>query len=786
MQDLRNADCILIMGSNMAEAHPVAFRFVVAAREQGATVLHVDPRYTRTSALADLHVPLRPGSDIAFLGGLIRHVLEGGHAFIDYVRAYTNAAFVVREEFRDTEDLDGLYSGFDPEAARYDAASWDFLRDADGRPVRDETLAHPRCVWQLLRRHFARYTPEVVAEICGMPAEMLERVARALVENSGRERTSTICYAVGWTQHTKGVQNIRAAAILQLLLGNVGRPGGGILALRGHANIQGATDLATLYHVLPGYLPAPRAGADGVTLADYLAANRRGGAWSRLPAFVVSQLKAWFGAAATRENDFGHGWLPRATGDHSFQAMFEKMSRGGIDGFVVIGQNPAVGAPNAQVARAALAKLRWLVVRDYFELETAAFWKPEAGVDPTTIDTEVFLMPAASSFEKDGSLTNTQRLVQWHDRAVPPPGDARSDLHFIWQLGRRLKARATERDRDAPLRALTWDYPADSAGAPSAEAVLREINGFEVATGRHVASPDALCDDGSTACGSWIHAGIFPAPGDNRAASRRRGDGPYDPGWGFAWPQNRRILYNRASADPDGRPWSERKRLLAWDEATGRFGGNDVPDFDAAAPPRESAMRAFVMLEDGVASLFAAKGLADGPLPAHYEPIESPVRNRLYGRQRNPAAKTFLPDDAMNRLAAIADQRYPIVLTTNRLTEHHLTGVMTRWLPWLAELVPELFVEIGVELARERGIANGDRVVVATPRGEVRAKALVTPRMRPLRTGGKRLHVAALPWCFGFQGLVTGDVVNDLTSMVGDPNVGIQETKALLCDVRRA
>ncbi len=726
VQDLVNADAILIMGSNMAEAHPVAFRFVMQARERGAEVVHVDPRFTRTSACASLYVPIRPGTDIAFLGGLVRHVLEQGLFFREYVEAYTDAGFLVRE---DGEEL---------------------ARGPDGQPRR-VGLDHPMSVLSVLRRHYERYTPERVSEVCGTPVELFQRVAATLARASGRERTTTICYAVGWTQHTHGVQNIRAAAMLQLLLGNVGRPGGGILALRGHANIQGATDLASLYHVLPGYLPAPREAPEHASQAAYLAREtKRAGGWSGTPRYLASLLTAWYGRPDA------YDLLPKSDRDRSFQAMVEAMDAGEVKGCLVIGQNPAAGAPNAAFARRALRKLEWLVIRDYYELETAAVWKEEAGGTPEECATEVFLMPAAMAAEKAGSLTNTMRLVQWHEKAADPPGDARSELWFLHQLALRL--------RDV-IPHLCWDYPEVAHGEPDARAVLREINGVRVADGAGIESPADLKDDGSTAAGSWIHAGIFPSPDRLRAAARSAG-GPEDAGWAWSWPMNRRMLYNRASVDPaTGAPWSERK---AWRGA--------VPDGDAAHP--------FLMLEDGVARLFAP-GLADGPLPRHYEPVESPVGgNLLEAARANPRLKQFAAHG--NPLAEPADPRWPFVLTTYRLTEHHLTGVMTRWLPWLAELMPELFCELSPELAEARGIRNGDRVLISTPRGEVRAKALVTPRLRPFRLGPRTVHAVGLPWHFGYAGLVRGDVVNDLSAMVGDPNVSIQETKAFVCDVRKA
>jgi len=778
--DLLNSDCIVIQGSDMAECHPVAFRFVVEAKERGATVIHVDPRFSRTSALADLHVPIRPGSDVAFLGGLIRHVLENERYFKEYVAAYTNAAELLRDDFQDTEELDGLFS---------DASTWAY---AGGR---DETLQHPRCVFQVLRRHFARYTPEMVEEVCGIAPQLFARVAAAICGASGRERTTAWCYAVGWTQHTTGVQIIRAAAILQLLLGNIGRPGGGILALRGHATIQGSTDIPTLYNLLPGYLRMPDAREPHETLARYLDAEFPTTGWmANGPKYAVSLLKAWFGDAATAANDYGFGWLPRISGDHSHLPIFVRMRDGGVRGLFVMGQNPAVGGQNARLQRRALQELDWLVVRDFFETETAGFWRRSPEVEggdvlPRDIKTEVLFLPAAATLEKEGSYTNTHRLVQWHDKAVDPPGDARSELDFMVDLGRRLKELYADSplERDRAVRALRWDHA-------SADDVLAEINGFRVADGAPVSGFAELRDDGSTACGCWIYSGIRPEPGRNLARAREADAAAGNHlGWGFAWPANRRVLYNRASADPAGQPWSEAKRLIAWDAEARRWTGDDVPDFPLGKPPdapadpngrgvdAHSGADPFLMQADGRGWLFAPRGLKDGPLPTHYEPIESPVENPLYRQSTNPLAEIWRRDD--NRLNRRDEGRFPYVITTYRLTEHHTAGGMTRWLPWLAELQPELFCEIGSELAAEKGVRNGDWVTISTARGEVEARALVTERIKPLRMGRRRVHQVGLPWHWGWQGLARGDVANDLTALVADPNVTIHEAKAFTCNL---
>ncbi len=847
-QDLVNSDCILIMGSNMAEAHPVAFANVVKAKERGAKVIHIDPHFSRTSALANLYVPIRAGSDIVFLGAIIRYLLENKAFFQEYVLHYTNIATLIREDFRDTEDLDGVFSGYDPETGTYDPTSWDYERDADGRPLSDPTLEHPRCVYQIMRRHYARYTPELVEQVCGVPRALWQQVVDTLIANSGRERTSAICYAVGWTQQSKGVQIIRTAAMLQLLLGNIGRPGGGVMALRGHASIQGSTDVPTLYDLLSGYMPQPAAllapgpgtrrprseevqapvageemrpvGPSQQTLTEYIAAvGQKTGWWANLPAYIRSLLKAWYGTYADEENgERSYRFLPKIIGDHSHLATSYEMLDGKVRGYFLFGQNPAAGSTNARMQRKALAQLDWLVVRDLYEVESAAFWYrgPEGeAVDPKQIKTEVFLLPAAASTEKEGTFTNTQRLLQWRDKAVDPPGDARSDLWFVYHLGKRLKALYADSpyERDLPIKALTWDYERDRPepgsripDEPDALLVLKEINGYYARTpdgkeyglreAPHVPDFTVLKADGSTACGSWIYSGVYPEPGRNRAASRDP-SGYTFPNWGFAWPANRRILYNRASADPEGRPWSERKKYIWWDEERGQWTGYDVPDFPLRKPPSYtpppgatgidalSGSDPFIMKPDGKGWLFAPSGLKDGPLPTHYEAAEAPIANPLYHRQSNPAAR-YYRDRPDNRLAAIGDERYPIVATTYRLTEHHLSGPMTRWLPWLNALQPALFVEISPELAAERQIRHGDQVIIATPRGEIEARALVTRRLRPLRLNGRIVHQIGLPFHWGFQGKATGSITNDLTHMVLEPNVSIEEAKAFLCDVRPA
>ncbi len=806
---MANADCIVIQGSNMAECHPVGFQWVEEAKARGATLIHVDPRFTRTSAVADRHIPIRAGSDVVLLGALIRHLLENDLWFREYAMAYTNIATLISADYRDTEDLHGLFSGLDPATGRYDNATWAYVRDADGTPVRDETLEDPRTVYRILKRHYARYTPEMVTEVCGIPLRDFTYLADTIVANSGRERTTCFAYAVGWTQHTLGAQFIRTSTILQLLLGNMGRPGSGIMALRGHASIQGSTDIPTLFNLLPGYLPMPRAGEHD-TLAEYLAAavpKQQKGYWAEGDSYLISLLKAWWGDAATVENDWAYGYLPRLNGPAGTYQTVQSMLADEVDGYFLLGQNPAVGSAHGRMQRLGMAHLKWLVVRDLNMIESATFWKD--GPEITTgelrtedIATEVFFLPAATHVEKAGSFTQTHRLLQWRHKALNPPGEAQSDLEFFYELGKRIIAKlaGSTDERDRPLLDLTWDYPVDDEGEIVSEAVLAEING-RGADGAPISSFTELRADGSTTAGCWIYAGVY-AGGVNRAARRvpHGGDSRYRTEWGWAWPADRRMLYNRASADPDGRPWSERKRCVWWDDAQGRWVGDDVPDFpvdrapgsrpgsDVFGPAGLAGDDAFIMQSDGKGWLFAPSGMVDGPLPTHYEPQESPVRNALYPQQQSPSRVMFPRKDNLSAPSAgdPGADVYPYVFTTYRLTEHHTAGGMSRWLPYLSELQPEMFCEVSPELAAERGLENGGWATLVSPRAAIEARVLVTDRMTPLVIGGHTVHQIGLPyhWGVGGDAVVSGDAANDLLGLTLDPNVQIQESKAGSCDIR--
>jgi formate dehydrogenase major subunit len=834
----------------MAECHPVGFQWVMEAKARGATLVHVDPRYTRTSAVADMHVPLRAGTDIAFLGGIVNYVLANDKYFRDYVVNYTNAPNLVRDEFQDTEDLDGVFSGLAEEKRSYDPTSWQYrgsdVQAASGHreqqanerddeeqgsssnsgvhkaargeshgsggaqvhpePERDETLQDPRCVFQVVKRHFSRYTPEVVEQICGIPQDQFLKVCQVITENSGRDRTTAFCYAVGWTQHSVGVQYIRTAAILQLLLGNIGRPGGGILALRGHASIQGSTDIPTLFNLLPGYIPMPHASRDEDLDTFLEGAGTRKGYWGDMRAYMVSLMKAWWGGKAVPENEFCFDYLPRLTGSHSTYETVMAQLDGSCKGYFLAGENPAVGSANAKMQRMGMAHLDWLVVRDFSLIESATWWKDgpeiETGEMRTEdIATEVFFFPVAAHTEKNGSFTNTQRMLQWHHAAVEPAGHARSDLWFYYHLGRliREKLRGSTDEMDRPLLDLTWDYPTEgSIAEPSADAVLAEVNGWD-ADGQPLASYEQLNEDGSTACGCWIYCGVY-TDGVNQAARRKPGrDQDWVAAeWGWAWPANRRIIYNRASADPDGKPWSERKALVWWDEESGKWTGHDIPDFEASKspwhrpPPGARAAEAlsgidpFVMQGDGKAWLYAPAGLTDGPLPTHYEPQDSPFPNLLYPVQRNPVRQVFPRRHNINHPdpSRPGAEVFPYVLTTYRLTEHHTAGGMSRWQSYLSELQPEMFCEVSPELAAERGLEHGGWATIVTARNAIEARVLVTERITPLRVQGKVVHQIGLPYHWGNNGYSRGDAANELSSIALDPNVHIQEVKALSGDIR--
>lgn len=790
--DIANSDCILIIGSNAAANHPMSFKYVKQAQERGAKLIVVDPRHTRTATHADIYAPLRSGTDIAFIGGIINYVLEDIQHHpevynLTYLREYTNAACLINPDYRGPDVLDGLFSGFDPVKRSYDKASWGYQLDGGGVPLTDPTLQDPDCVFQILRRHFARYDVNTVIGITGTWREIFDAVCQTYAATGAPGKAGTILYAMGATQHTYGTQVIRAYGILQLLLGNIGVAGGGINALRGESNVQGSTDMGLLWHILTGYLKAPL--ATDVTLADYLARTvpktndlKSANWWGNTPKYIASLLKAWYGDAARSDNDFAFGYLPKASAgaNYSWLPLFQALADGGIRGMMCWGQNPAVGGPNLNEERAALDKLDWLVAVDLWETETAAHWK-RPDIDPAEISTEVFLLPAAASFEKEGSISNSGRWVQWRYKAAEPPGEARDDLWIIAHLGSRLKElyAAEGGPNAAVIEDLTWDY----GDHPSPEQVAREINGYDLATGKLVTGFPKLKDDGTTSSGCWIYCGSFTEDGVNLTARRNNEDkssiGLFS-GWAWSWPMNRRIIYNRASVDLQGQPWNPERAVIRWD---GEKWVGDVPDggYPPMAVDPAKTKLPFIMKADGRGALFGP-GLVDGPLPEHYEPWESPVRNLLSSTQTDPILASWIKDARLRGDPG----RYPIVATTYRLSEHWQAGQMTRNLPWLVELFPQMFVEISEELAAERGLRNGDLAVIETARGAIEAPIAVTRRLEPFYLNGRAVHQIALPWHWGYIGMSVGQSANILAPHVGDANTAIPEYKAFLCDIKRA
>ncbi len=834
--DLKNSDVIFVFGANPASNHPASFSWITVARAHGAKLVVVDPAYTRSAAVADVYAPIRPGTNIAFLGGLINYALQNQLYPSEYLKAYTNALTLINPAYQGPAELDGLFAGFNAETKAYAGATWQYqiekiqvkVKDAAGNAITKEVsvpkqaaaLDEPNTVFSILKRHYARYTPALVERVCGTPQEKFLEVARTFCATGAPDQSGTILYAMGQTQHTVGTQNVRAMAILQLILGNIGIPGGGVNALRGESNVQGSTDMALLFGDLPGYLGAPT--DRHADLQTYAAKFDATSYWVNGPRFVVNLLKAWYGDAAKKENNYAYDYLPKTSGNYSWIPLFQAMRAGKIKGLFCMGMNPAVSGPNARMERLALANLDWLVVMDLFETETASFWKAP-GVDPQTIQTEVFALPALDAMEKEGSIVTSGRRIQWRPRVAAGPGDAKSDIWILNRLANALKAvyaHSTD-PKDRPILDLNWVYGDDPD--PDVWLVAREINGYALddvkdATGKVLLEKGALLPAFATiasaanfdaiACGNWLYAGYF-APADDgrgiwRPAARRRGQ--KDPGdlglfpyWGYTWPANRHILYNRASARPDGAPWSENKKLIWWDAATKKWTGYDVPDFvatkapDAKADPAGAGLAtqagtdAFIMKADGKGWLFAPTGLADGPLPEHYEPLESPVQNALSGCQCNPVVKVWNTDKdkAIGDHIGVCEQ-YPVICTTFRLGEHWQAGAMSRTLPWLAEIQPELFVLLGPDLARARGIANGDQVKVRSARGEIQAVAMISARLKALIVDGKPVHLVRIPWHWGWQGLATGACVNDLSPHVGDGNTMIPEYKAFLVDVRKA
>ena len=798
--DIANSNCILIMGSNAAENHPISFKWVNKAMEKGATLINVDPRFTRTSSKADIYAALRSGTDIAFLGGMIKYIIENKKYFQEYVANYTNASFILADGF---DFKDGLFSGYDAKNRKYDKSTWAFVMDDQGIPQKDLTLENPRCVFQMLKNHFSRYDQDKVSAVTGTPKEDLVKIYETYAATGQKGQAGTIMYAMGWTQHTVGVQNIRAMSIIQLLLGNMGMAGGGVNALRGESNVQGSTDHCLLFHIWPGYLKTPTGSCADLaaynkkntpTTKDPLSANW----WSNYPKYSVSFLKSMFGTKAVKENDFGYSWLPKLDDGktYSWLDIFDEMYKGNIKGFFAWGQNPACSGSNAGKNREAMAKLDWLVNVNLFHNETASFWHGP-GLDPKNIKTEVFLLPCASSVEKEGSITNSGRWSQWRYKAQDPPGQAKPDGDIMVELMDEIRDLYQQGGAfTEPVLNLKWDYTTE--GRFDSHKVAKEINGYfltditikdkEYKAGTLVPSFAFLQDDGSTSSANWLYCNSYTEKGN--MAARRGAKDPSNiglfPEWSWCWPVNRRIIYNRASVDLMGNPWNPDRPVIKW--VDGKWVG-DVPD--GGWPPmknpdgswNEKSKYPFIMKPSGFAHVFGP-GRADGPFPEHYEPLECPVEKNFFSGQRiNPVAPIYGTEKDM---FATCDPKYPFVGTTYRVTEHWQTGVLSRWLPWLLEAEPQLFVELSQELAKQRGIGNGDRVIVSSARGQVEAVAMVTRRFRPFLIQGAEIHQVGLPWCFGWRHPADGgDSANLLTPGTGDPNTRIPETKAFMVNVAR-
>ncbi len=792
--DLKNSDAILAIGCNPAENHPISFKWIEEAMDNGGKLIVVDPRYTRSASKSDIYAQVRPGTDIAFLGGMINYALQNDLIQTEYVRDYTNATFLVGEKY---DFKDGMFCSFDDKEKSYDLKSWAYESGADGTPKRDLTMSNPRSVYQLLKTHYSRYTVDMVCSITGTKKEDYLKVAQNFCATGRPDKAGTILYAMGITQSTHGTQNVRAVAMLQMLLGNIGIAGGGVNALRGESNVQGSTDYGLLFHMLPGYLKSPE--YDNVDLKAYVEKwtpqtkdPRSVNWWGNTPKYMTSLLKAWYGDNATDVNDFCYSYLPKRSGNYAYNKILEKMGNGDLEGLVCMGMNPAVGGPDSGHARAALGKLKWLVTVDLWETETSIFWK-RPGVNPKDIQTEVFMLPAASSVEKEGSISNSGRWAQWRYKAVEPVGSSMSDLWIIDQFFKRVRNLYTK-DKGVfpePITQLAWNY--GTGHEPEVHLVAREINGYftkdvtvkekdkvlEFKKGDQVPAFKYLMDDGSTVSGCWIYSGSYTKDGNlmaRRDESDPGGLGMY-PKWSWCWPVNRRIIYNRASVNPAGEPFNPKRIVIAWDATEKKWKG-DVPD--GPWPPMKDDKEGkypFIMLPEGHARLYALD-LKDGPFPEHYEPAESPAWNRMSNVQNNPVVK--IPANVSSNLT-----KFPFIGTTYRMTEHWQTGGMTRSLPWLNELVPDMFVEISESLARQKGIKKGDKVRVTTERGSIEAVALVTSRLKPFSVDEKMIEQIGMPWHFGYAGLSTGDSANMLTPSVGCANTSIPEFKAFLCNLEK-
>jgi formate dehydrogenase major subunit len=801
--DLKNSDCILIMGSNAAENHPISFKWVTKAQEAGGKLIHVDPRFTRTSAKADIYAPLRSGSDIAFLGALISYIIEKNLIFKEYVVNYTNASFIVGKDF---DFKDGMFSGYDEATRKYDKSKWKFEMDDKGVPKRDNTLADPRCVYQLMRKHYSRYTIDRVVEMCGTPKDKVLEVFNAYAATGKPDKSGTVMYAMGWTQHTVGVQNIRAMSMIQLLLGNMGVAGGGVNALRGESNVQGSTDQALLFHIIPGYMPTPSTAQP--TLDDYMklitpvSKDPKSMNWKKnQPKYMASLLKSFYKDAdlATAYN-----WMPKLDPGQnaSWLVLFDEMLKGKFKGFFAWGMNPAVSGANSNKTREAMTKLDWMVNVNIYDNETGGFWQGP-GMDPKKIKTEVFMLPCSVSTEKEGSISNSGRWMQWRYQGPKPLGDSRPDGEIIYELAQKVRELYKKEGGKfpEPVLGLNWEDMGNGHEF-DVHKTAKLINGYYLKDveekqpdgsvkvykkGTQVAAFPALKDDGSTCSGNWIYCGSYvgPDPKDNRAAKRSKEQTPAQakvgmfPNWSWAWPVNRRIIYNRASVDLNGKPYAPEKAVLAWN-AEGKKWDIDVVD-GGGAP---GSVHPFIMQQHGMGA-FYGPGLNDGPFPEYYEPLECPVSAHPFSKVlHNPTALKFAGEKHN-----VCDPRFPFVCTTYRVTEHWQTGLQTRPQAWLLEAEPQMFCEMSEELAALRGIKNGDKVWLDNSRGKLWAIAIVTKRFKPFTVQGQTVHEVGIPWHYGWRWPKDGsggDAANLLVPSVGDPNTGIPESKAFMVNVRKA
>ena len=809
--DIQNADVVLAMGGNPAENHPVGFRFVMnAKRNRNAKLVSVDPRFNRTSAVADVYCPIRAGTDIAFLAGMINYALSRNRIQEEYVRLFTNATFLVHPQFEFKDDV-GVFSGWDEANKKYDKTTWNYDMGADGFAKVDPTMQDPRCVFQQMKKFYSRYTPQMVAKICGCTPEQFEKAAEVVTSTYPPDRVGTMMYALGWTHHSFSVQLIHAAAMLQLLLGNIGMAGGGLNALRGHANIQGGTDCGMAYHNIPGYIAIMK--ADQPALKDYIAAvspkplrPNSMNFWSNSDRFVVSQLKAYYGKAATKENDFGYAWHPKlpqgaAPGTYenwSWAFIFDHMYNGKMEGFISFGMNPVNGGPHSRKVVAALSKLKWLVVAENFETETSAFWKREIlqlnNEKPEGVKTEVFLLPAANFAEKDGAFVNSARWMQWKYKAVDPPGDAKRDQEIVARIFLKVRELYQKEGGKAPEPILNLNWWYTNAAQPSLDEVAKEINGWAIEEVKDEKDPKTVVlkpgeqlakfldsrADGSTLSGNWLYIGSYTQAGNlmqRRSTADPSGMFRFSE-WSFNWPANRRVMYNRCSADAQGKPWDPSRPTIRWN---GEKWVGDVPDYKPDSPP-EAGLGPFIMLPEGLARLFVPGQFAEGPWTEFYEPMESPVANALHPKtSSNPAVKQFKTEyDKLGK----ADE-FPIVCTTYRLTEHF--HYWTKNNAYNVQLQPEFFVEIPVELAQEKGIANGDKVRVTSARASIEGKAMVTKRIKPLKVADKTVYQIGFPIHWGFlgRGEQKGTLANLMTPTIIDPNSFAPEYKGFLVKLEK-